>query len=156
MFVRARVKAVAAALVVGVIGLIATLTLTDFPGFALGGKGSEATAIALDAVFGATFEPLDRTTAQSLGIFSRSTGLVFTSLREDGPAERAGIRAGDVIELIDKSPVRSPGEAIEVLKRSHSPDIVVTLNRRGRYAVVHLTIPPLSEGSNVVEQGARR
>jgi len=135
--------------------LITAFVLTDWDfGFRFPTERREAATIILDAALGATVEPLDRATAEGLGISSRDNGLVITSLGENGPAVQVGIRAGDVIERIGGIPVRSPSEAGEALKRAHPPDIDLTLNRRGHYTIVHLPIHAVSDGRGPAEQGA--
>ncbi|MDB5702929.1 MAG: periplasmic serine protease, DO/DeqQ family [Sphingomonas bacterium] len=149
-------RATAAISVLAGVALIAAFILTDrdfgpeFPS-----ERTEATAIDLDAALGATVEPLDRVTAENLGIPSRDKGLVITSLGENGPAAQAGIRSGDVIERIGGIAVGSPGEAVEVLKHPRTPDIALTLNRRGHYTIVHLPIRVLP-GRVLTEQGGER
>jgi C-terminal processing protease CtpA/Prc len=153
---RALVEAAAAAGVVGMIALAATLALTGNLGFTPRDATREEVDIELDAKLGATVAPLDGETARSLGIEPRRPALVVTSLRDNGPAQRARIRAGDVIDSIGGTPVRTPSQAVAALKRSPTPHIAVTLGRRGRFAVVRLTIPAAGERLDVVEQGARR
>ena len=74
--------------------------------------------------FGGTYERGARVSGRStprasfgeetilLGItgYGREDGVVVTSVRDDSPAARAGIKAGDVIMSIDGEPVRSSGE----------------------------------------------
>jgi serine protease Do len=122
-------------------------------GFELAGARSEAAATAFDAALGATVEPLDSATAESLGIPPRGKGLVITSLGANGPAARAGIRPGDVIERISGTSVGSSADAATALKGAGASDIILTLNRRGHYAIVHLPIRALPE---VAEQGDER
>jgi S1-C subfamily serine protease len=145
--------AIALVLAVAVI-LTATFALADRElGFELPGARREAVATAFDAALGATVEALDRATAESLGISPRDKGLVITSLRANGPAARAGLRPGDVIERISGTPVGSSADAAAVLKGAGASDIILTLNRRGHYAIVHLPIRALSD---VAEQGDER
>jgi predicted metalloprotease with PDZ domain len=110
-------------------------------GFALAGAHDEAAARAFDEAVGATVEPLDPATADSLGISRDGKGLVVTSLGERGPAARAGIRPGDVIERIGQAPVASPQDAASALRAARA-EIILTLNRRGHYAIVRLPIRP--------------
>lgn len=113
----------------------------------------EAVLAAVDAAIGATVEPLDRTTARSLGIPPGSEGLVVTSLGRDGPAERAGIKAGDVIVQIDGAPVKSVRAVAAVLEVPGAR--ALTLNRRGHYAIVQLPIRA-PDRNGPVEEGDGR
>ncbi|MDB5693955.1 MAG: hypothetical protein JWO81_3018 [Alphaproteobacteria bacterium] len=112
---------------------------------------SEAAGAAVDAAFGATVERLDGDTARSLGLPPRETGLVVTSLAGAGPAAQAGVRASDVIVRIGGTPVASPDAAAAAL-RGARPPIVLTLNRRGHYAIVRLPISRARPGATA-EQG---
>lgn len=125
-------------------------------GFELPGSRREAAVNALDAALGATVEPLDRATAESLGLSPRDKGLVVTSLGGNGPAARAGIRAGDVIERIGGAPVGSVGDAAAALKGAPLPEITLTLNRRGHYAIVRLPIRALPDVREAAQQGGER
>lgn len=142
--VGSRAKAAAVPVVV-VVALIAAFTLTnrDF-GMGFSAHRKEAAAIALDATIGATVEPLDRATAESLGIPPRHKGLVITSLGSNSPAARAGIRTGDVIERIGGAPVGSVGDAVAALKGVPAPDLILLLNRHGEYVIVRLPTPDLA------------
>jgi membrane-associated protease RseP (regulator of RpoE activity) len=145
--------AIALVLAVAVI-LTATCALADRElGFELAGARTEAAATAFDAALGATVEPLDSATAESLGISPRDTGLVITSLRANGPAARAGLRPGDVIARISGTSVDSSADAATALKGAGASNIILTLNRRGHYAIVNLPIRALPE---VTEQGDER
>jgi predicted metalloprotease with PDZ domain len=119
------------------------------------GHRSEAAAIALDAAIGATVEPLDRSTARGLGIEPREDGLVITSVAETGPAARAGIRAGDVIEQIDTIRVSSLGDAAVALMKAHD-HVELRLNRLGHYAIVTMPISTALEGRAKTTQGGEQ
>lgn len=151
---RARAAVVLIVVVVVLIGAF-TLAYWDFE-LRFNAERKELAAVTLDAALGATVEPLDRATAESLGISPRNQGVVITSLGGNGPAARAGIRAGDVIERIGGIPVRSPDEAAEALKNARAPDINLTLNRRGQYAIIHLPIRTVPDRQDLAEQGAER
>lgn len=150
-------RAKAAAVAVVAIVLIAAIALTDRDlGFGYPAAKKEAAAIALDATIGATVEPLDRATAESLGIPTRHHGLVITSLGSNGPAARAGIGTGDVIERIGGAPVGSIGAAAAALENAHAPDINLMLNRRGEYVIVRLPIRSAPGARDLAKQGGER
>lgn len=146
--------AVALIVVIVAIVLAAAFALRDPElGFELTASQRGRAATTLDAMIGATVEPLDRATAESLGLAPRDEGLVITSLGENGPAARAGLRAGDVIERIGEVPVGPVGDATAALKGVRPPEIVLTLNRRGHYTIVHLPIHSAPDMRDLGKQG---
>jgi serine protease Do len=114
-------------------------------GLARAGAHDETAARTFDEAIGATVEPLDPATADSLGISRDDKGLVITSLGEHGPAAGAGVRPGDVIERIGQAPVASPRDAVSALREAPAAGINLILNRRGHYAIVHLPTRPLTD-----------
>uniref|UniRef100_UPI0035D47E86 S1C family serine protease n=1 Tax=Streptomyces zingiberis TaxID=2053010 RepID=UPI0035D47E86 len=65
----------------------------------------------------------------------------------DGPGDRAGIRAGDVITEVNGARVRN-GEELIVKIRSHRPgdQLELTLERKGRERTLNLTLGSASDG----------
>lgn len=146
----------AAAVTILVIVTMAAFTLAyGHFGFRFPAERKETDVIAVDAMIGATVEPLDRVTAESLGVAGRDRGLVVTSLGDNGPAARAGIRPGDVIERIGGTSVSSAYDAAAVLKGAQPPDIILTLNRGGLHAIVRLPIRAPPEEGDMVKQGSK-
>lgn len=148
--------AAVAALAFIAIATLAAFALSDFHAdFGFFSGHGEATAVQLDALAGATFEPLDRPTARQLGVAEQEKGLVVTSLAESGPAARAGIRTGDVIVRVGDVPIRSTQEAVAAMTNGGTP-ITITLNRHGRYAMIRLPIRTDPETRGQAMQGERR
>jgi membrane-associated protease RseP (regulator of RpoE activity) len=151
-------KARIAALLIFSVGvLIATLALTQGEfGLGLPARRRAASEIAVDAAIGATVEPLDRATAESLNIPQGDRGLVITSLGRGGPAARAGIRTGDVIESVSGAPTASLDDAAAALKGTPTADVILMVNRRGHYVRMHLPIRPEPDRPGPAEQGGER
>jgi serine protease Do len=101
---------------------IARLTDTDQPVVAQN-EGKEP--------LGLTVETVTPDVARELGL-SDSRGVVVRGVRDSSPAERAGIRPGDVIAEVDHHPVTSAVEMKRVLDRhvKGSP-VVVLIHRDG-------------------------
>jgi serine protease Do len=55
-------------------------------------------------MLGVTIQSVDADLASSLNLPARA-GAIVTSVQSGGPAERAGIKRGDVITAINKQPV---------------------------------------------------
>ena len=56
-------------------------------------------------------------------------GVLVTSVTDDGPAAKAGVRAGDVITAIDGEAVDSPGDLARVINRKKEGDVALTIVR---------------------------
>jgi len=56
-------------------------------------------------------------------------GVLVTSVSEDGPAAKAGIKAGDVITAVDGEEIDSPGDISRVLNRKKEGDVTLTVIR---------------------------
>ncbi len=75
-----------------------------------------------------TVEPLPDETRESLGI--DKGGVLVGSVEKDGPAEKAGIRAGDVISMIDNKAVDSGDDVESVLSELDDRKSVAVLVHR--------------------------
>jgi serine protease Do len=56
-------------------------------------------------------------------------GVLVTSVSEDGPAAKAGVKAGDVITAIDGEAVDSPGDISRVINSKKEGDVTLTVIR---------------------------
>ncbi len=71
------------------------------------------------AFLGITFAALDPDQTEALGL-SPGEGAAVVEVISDGPADRAGIHAGDVIVAVDGEQVR-PAERLRRMIRAHQP-----------------------------------
>jgi len=71
--------------------------------------------------------------------FGVADGVLVTSVIEGGPAEKAGIKAGDVITAIDGEKVDSPGDLSRVINRKKDGDITLTVIRNKSQQTFHVT-----------------
>jgi len=90
--------------------------------------------------FGLTLQPLTPELAPRLGLGSSEQGLVVTAVDPNGVAADAGINQGDVIQEVNRQPVRNLGDFNVAIARSGSRPALVLVNRRG--TVVYLTLKP--------------
>jgi S1-C subfamily serine protease len=90
----------------------------------------------MDRRFGATVERLDPATASQLGAGAQADELVVTSVAEGGPADRAGIRPGDVIESVAGKPAHS---APDLASAVDGAPVNLIVNRHGEHVI--LTLP---------------
>lgn len=68
--------------------------------------------------------------AKDLGLRNKS-GVVITSVKDGGPADRSGIREGDVILEMNRQPVRSPSDINNLSKEAQDGTILLLISRQG-------------------------
>src|SRR3954462_12243097 len=61
--------------------------------------------------------------------FGVQEGVLITSVSDDSPAAKAGLRAGDVITAIDGDKVSSPGDITRTLGKKETGDVTLTVVR---------------------------
>ena len=76
--------------------------------------------------------------AKKLGLPPGLAGALVTEVIPGGPAAEAGLRPGDVIQEVNRKPVRSAAEFAREVEQARGRDIVVLVNRGGStaYAVI--------------------
>ena len=66
-------------------------------------------------------------------------GVLVTSVVQDGPAAKAGVKAGDVITAVDGEAIDSPGDISRVLNRKKEGDVALTVIRNKSQQTIHVT-----------------
>jgi Do/DeqQ family serine protease len=89
---------------------------------------------------GVAVEPLTPEIARQLELKPGAQGLVVTSLDPSGPAADAGLQRGDVIEQVNRQPVRAQADITSALQRSGSRPVLLLVNRGG--TSIFLTVRP--------------
>lgn len=89
---------------------------------------------------GIAVEPVTPEIARQLQLKPGETGVVVGDVDPSGPAADAGIAQGDVIEQINRQPVRSAADVASALARAGSRPVLLLVNRRGQ--TVFLTVRP--------------
>jgi serine protease Do len=89
---------------------------------------------------GVSVEPVTPDVAQELQLKPGTTGVVVTSVDPAGPAVESGIQRGDVIQEVNRQPVRSADDLRAAIDRNGSKPALLLLNRRGE--TVFLTVRP--------------
>jgi serine protease Do len=83
---------------------------------------------------GVSLAPLTGEIARQLGV-APGEGVVVRNVVEGGPAERAGIRAGDVIIEMNQRKVSSPDDVASIIGKMKEGDMALLRVRRGDTAV---------------------
>jgi serine protease Do len=73
-------------------------------------------------------------------------GVLVTSVTEDGPAAKAGVKAGDVITAVDGEAVDSPGDVSRVINRKKEGNVTLTVIRNKSQQTFSVT--PTEGGSS--------
>jgi serine protease Do len=88
---------------------------------------------------GITVQPLTPGLAQQLGLRSGTQGVVVTEIDPNGPAAQAGIQQGDVIQQVNRLPVRSVGDMAKALASSENRPPLLLINRQG--TTIFVSVP---------------
>lgn len=111
----------------------ANVTLKEMPNQAVasngrngGGQGENS-----EALNGVTVGDLDSAARSQLNIPARVRGAVVVEIDPDSAAYGAGLRQGDVIQEINRQPVRTADEAVEISKHITSKHILLRVYSNG-------------------------
>ena len=86
---------------------------------------------------GVSTQPLTRQLADYFG--AKDGGLLITSVNENSPAARAGLKAGDVITAVDGEKVDSSGDIVRAINKKEEGEISLTILRDHNSRTVNLT-----------------
>ncbi len=104
-----------------------------------GGPAVEPEATAPDVLDGVTVGNITDEVRQKYGIPEKANGVVVESIDENSLSARAGIRVGDVVHEIDRQPVKTADDAVEMSKKLMSEkQVLLRVSTRGvsRFVVV--------------------
>lgn len=99
---------------------------------------SDSGGAASTGRFGMTLQPLTAETASRLGLPANEYGLVVTRIDPAGDAANAGLRQGDLIQEVNRRPVRTQADFFAGLQQSGSRPAML-LVRRGE-GVIYVTL----------------
>ncbi len=95
--------------------------------------------------FGATLQAVSAEIAEGLGL-DRPRGAIVTTVYDDGPAEAAGLRAGDVVVAVDGVAVDDPDAfGYRFTTRGTEGETTLTIIRGGRERTVTVRLGPPPE-----------
>jgi serine protease Do len=87
-------------------------------------KFAEATSSSLDGV---EIADLDREGRRRYVIAERVSGVLVTKVEEDSPAAEAGLRPGDVIVEVDRQPVQSAKETVDLVRNAKGKRVLLLI-----------------------------
>lgn len=99
---------------------------------------------------GLSTQTLSKQLAEYFGV--KDGGVLITSVTENSPAAKAGLKAGDVITAIDGEKVTSPGDITRTLNKKETGDVSLTVIHDKNLRTVTLT-PEKSEHPNIFRTG---
>ena len=88
--------------------------------------------------FGLSLQPLTSESAQRYGLDTDDQGLLVTRVDPSSSAASAGIRQGDLIQEVNRQPVKTFAEFSSALRQSGSRPALVLIKRRNN--VIYLTL----------------
>src|ERR1044072_4298674 len=101
-------------------------------------KGDFAFALGNSRRIGVSTMELTKQLADYFGI-AGGKGVLVNSVTDDGPAAKAGVRAGDVITAIDGEAVDSPGDISRAINRKKDGDVTLTIIRNKSQQTIRVT-----------------
>lgn len=73
-------------------------------------------------------------------------GALVTSVREDSPAEKAGLKAGDVILRVGDEKIEDPGDLMTEIGRAEAGEVELRILRDKKQRTLKATLPERDEG----------
>ena len=104
------------------------------------------------AVLGISMMPIDDKIAEELKLSSRN-GVYIGEVSKSGAADRAGIKAGDILIAIDSTKITNPASVQEAVSRfSPGDNAVVTVLRDGKELKLDVTFKGTSQDTGTVSE----
>jgi len=101
---------------------------------------SSSTKLPAERMYGFVTEDLSPEVARYFG-FEKKTGVIVTEITRDGPAERSGLRKGDILVRLDRRSVEGMDDVRSALGKKNASDAMrVDVYRKGK--VLSLKIRP--------------
>jgi serine protease Do len=95
------------------------------------GRGGDQGARQQSGLQGVTVEDLDADTAQQLQLPRNTTGIIVTEVDESSDAAEAGLRRGDLIEQVNRQPVKSASDFDRLVRQGKGGTTLLLVNRGG-------------------------
>ncbi|MFN2576539.1 MAG: PDZ domain-containing protein [Pyrinomonadaceae bacterium] len=123
---------------------------TNWPPSIAGGDGPFVLSMGANRRIGVNTQMLTKQLADYFGV--KDGGILITSVSDNSPAAKAGLRAGDVITAIDGEKVSAQADLIRGLSKKETGDVSLTIVRDRNTRTVTLT-PEKQRDSNLMRPG---
>jgi membrane-associated protease RseP (regulator of RpoE activity) len=123
-----------------------TMPRGEFPQLGPLGEGQDSLVFALgnNRRIGVSTQSLTKQLADYFGV-TDGKGVLVTSVAEDSPAARAGIKAGDVITAIDGEKIEGSGDLSRAINKQKDGDVTLTIVRDKSTRTIKVT-PEKTQG----------
>lgn len=108
--------------------------IPDFPD----NSGDFAIIMGNGRRIGISTQELSEQLAEFFGV-TGGHGVLVTSVSADGPAAKAGVKAGDVITAVDGEAVDSPGDIARLINRKKDGEVTLTVFRNKSQQTIRVT-----------------
>lgn len=119
----------------------------NWPPSIKGGDGPFIFSFGGNRRIGVSTQSLTKQLADYFGV--KDGGLLITSVNENSPAAKAGLKAGDVITAVDGEKVTSPGDVSRAINKKQDGEVSLTIVRDRNTRTVTLTPEKSSEAPMV-------
>ena len=109
----------------------------NWPPSILGGDTPFVWSLGANRRIGVSTQTLSKQLADYFGV--KDGGALITSVSDNSPAAKAGLKAGDVITAIDGEKVTAPGDITKGLNKKETGDVTLTVIRDHNTRMVTLT-----------------
>ena len=116
-----------------------------------GGDGPLVWMLGANRRIGVSTQSLSKQLADYFGV--KDGGVLITSVSDNSPAAKAGLKAGDVITAIDGEKVTSPGDITRVLGKKETGDVSLTVVRDKNARTVTVT-PEKNPDQDIFKPGS--
>jgi len=116
-----------------------TIELAERPGNRVAANEPPAKASDPDVLDGVTVGDIDPDTRKKFDIPESSKGVVITDVEQDSPSAEAGLKPGDVIHEINREPVSTAKQAVDLsekVKKEKKVLLRVSTKGNSRYVIV--------------------
>lgn len=114
------------------------------------GDGNFVFSFGSNRRIGVSTQPLTKQLADYFG--AKDGGLLITSVNDNSPAAKAGLKAGDVITAVDGEKVTSSGDVSRVINKKEEGDVTLTIIRDRNTRTFTLT-PEKKQPRTIVQPG---